>query len=486
MLKKIIFVLLSCLFAVECYSTSLKDVLYIYTINCPKAKLIRNKYENNRLEFENYKKSFLPSISFGFSPFSLNRNYKLLQDPTSGQYSYVEDYSNSSSTDISVSQKIGMTGGSISLSSSLGYLREFSINRNSFSSSPIYISYRQPLLGGYKQYKYNKSIMHMQHEYSLKDFCNSMSSEQNKVLDMYLNAYASKLQCEVLQQNLLTGDTLLYFAKIKLNNGLITKYEYNKIELQQLQSEQEATNKKRAYKEKILELCTELQVAEIDVESPKETDLPVLLDSVKVLNLVHQNNPQYLNDEIQRKQAAYNRMQTINRLRFNGEISLSYGMNQFGESLKTAYSHPGQRQSVALTLSFPVFQWGINNNKRKIADNDYESSIINIEQADKEFDNSIINQVEEYHSTYKSYLLAKKSFELYKEQYKLTVRKFSMGSISVYELTSDYNSLQTAMVNYSNGLQKLYSSYYALRHLALYDFAEKVNLENIYIKNDER
>lgn len=482
MLKKKFLVLLSCFCVTKCYSTSLEDVLYIYTINCPKAKLIRYKYENNRLEFENYKKSFLPSISFGFSPLSLNRNYKLLQDPISGQYSYVEDYSNSSSTDISISQKIGMTGGSISLSSSLGYLREFSINRNSFSSSPIYISYRQPLLGGYKQYKYNKSIMHMQHEYSLKDFCNSMSLEQNKVLDMYLNAYASKLQCEVIQQNLLTGDTLLYFAKIKLNNGLITKYEYNKIELQQLQSEQESTNKKRAYKEKILELCTELQIGEIDVESPKESELPVLLDSEKVLSLVHQNNPQYLNNEIQRKQAEYSRMQTINSLRFNGDVSLSYGMNQFGESLKTVYSHPGQRQSVSITLSFPVFQWGINNNKRKIANNDYETSIVTIEQSEKEFDNSIINKIDEYHAIYKSYLLSKKSFELLKEQYKLSVKRFGMGKISVYELTSDYKSLQTSMVDYSSSLKNLYSSYFALRHLALYDFIKDEKLENIYTR----
>ena len=486
MLKKIIFLLLSCLCVTECYATSLKDVLYRYTLNGPKAKLIRYKYENDRLEFENYQKSFLPSISFGLSPLSFNRNFKLLQDPVTGEYSYVHDYSNSSSTDISVSQKIGITGGSLSMSSSLGYLREFSINRNSFSSSPIYISYSQPLFGGYKQYKYNKAIMHMQHEYSIKEYCNSMSSEQNRILSLYLDAYSSKLQCEVNRQNLLTGDTLLRIAKLKVDKGLLTKYEYNRIELQQLQSEQETINQERAYREKILELCTELGADNLDAESPEEKELPALLDKETVLSLVRQNNPTYLNSEIQRKQAAFSRMQTINSLRFNGDISLNYGMNQYGESLKSVYAHPEQRQSFSVTFSFPVFQWGINHNKRKMADNDYESSIINIEQADKKFDNSIINQVEEYHSTYKSYLLAKKSFELYKEQYKLTVRKFSMGSISVYELTSDYNSLQTAMVDYSGGLQKLYSEYYALRHLALYDFAEKVNLENIYTKNDER
>ena len=482
--KKIASALMLCFCFIDGYTASLKDIINIYTPNSPKAKMIRIKYQNDILEYENYKKSFLPSISLGLTPLSFNRNFNLMQDPVTGEYSYVHDYSNSSSTNITVSQKIGATGGYLSLSSSLGYLREFSIKRNSFSSSPVYISYSQPLLGGYRLYKQNKALTHLRHEYSIKEFCNSMSSEQNRILALYLDAYSSKLQSEMNRQNILTGDTLLRFAKLKLDNGMITKYEYNRIELQQLQAEEEAERQEHYYREKVMSLCTELGVENLDVESPQEEDLPPLVDEKNVLSLVHRNNPRYMNSEILRKQAEYNRMQTMNSLKFNGDVSLSYGMNQYGESLKAVYSHPEQRQSISITLKFPVFQWGINGNKRKMAENEYKSSIIDIKRTEREFDNSIKNQVEEYHSAYKSFLLAKKAFALYKEQYSMTVKKFSMGKISVYDVTSDYKSLQSSMMSYSSGMQKLYAAYYALRHLTLYDFAMNMDLENLYLQSD--
>jgi len=477
-----IFILICCLFASESFATSLNDVLNIYALNSPKAKMIRIKYKNDILEYENYKKSFLPSISLGLTPLGFNRNFNLMQNPVTGEYSYVHDYSNSSSTNITVSQKIGITGGYLSLSSSLGYLREFSIKRNSFSSSPIYISYNQPLLGGYRLYKQNKALTRLRHEYSIKEFCNSMSSEQNRLLSMYLDAYSTKLQSEMNRQNILTGDTLLRFAKLKLDNGVITKYEYNRIELQQLQAEEEAERQEHSYREKVINLCTELGIESLDIESPQENDLPPLLDEKNVLSLVHRNSPRYMNSEIQRKQAEYNRMQTMNSLKFNGDVSLSYGMNQYGESLKAVYSHPEQRQSISITLKFPVFQWGINNNKRKMAENEYRSAIINIEQSEREFDNSIKNQVEEYHSAYKSFLLAKKAFALYREQYSMTVKKFSMGKNSLYDVTADYKSLQSSIMSYSSSMQKLYTAYYTLRHLTLYDFAMNLDLENLYTK----
>lgn len=104
------------------YQISLEQVLNEWCLSSPSAKKIKLSYENTLLAFDNYKKQFLPSIAFSLNPVHFNRSQKLMQNAESGNYSYVEDYTNSSSTEIAIRQKIGIIGGELSVSSRLNYL----------------------------------------------------------------------------------------------------------------------------------------------------------------------------------------------------------------------------------------------------------------------------------------------------------------------------------------------------------------------------
>ena len=44
-----------------------------------------------------------------------------MQNAENGNYSYVEDYTNTSSTEIAIRQKIGIVGGELNISSRLNY-----------------------------------------------------------------------------------------------------------------------------------------------------------------------------------------------------------------------------------------------------------------------------------------------------------------------------------------------------------------------------
>ena len=122
------------------------------------AQIEKLKYKNELLRYENYKKSYLPSISFALSPIGFNRSLRLMQDPTTGSYTYVKDYSNSSSVGLTIHQNVPFTGGQLQVGSSLSYLNEFSYHRKSYSTSPYYISYSQNLWGGRKRYLLEKKI----------------------------------------------------------------------------------------------------------------------------------------------------------------------------------------------------------------------------------------------------------------------------------------------------------------------------------------
>ena len=100
------FLLFPALLQGQPYQISLEQVLNEWCLVSPSAQKIKLSHENSILEFENYKKEFLPSVAFSLSPVNFNRSQKLMQNSESGNYSYVEDYSNNSSTEIASSVSV--------------------------------------------------------------------------------------------------------------------------------------------------------------------------------------------------------------------------------------------------------------------------------------------------------------------------------------------------------------------------------------------
>lgn len=166
------------------------------------AKVAYYQFQNAQLEYENYKKSFLPAFSLSLTPVSFNHSLRILQNPLNGEYYNVEDYANTISSGITVSQKIGLTGGTLSLNSALSVLHEFSRKTNGFSSSPIYLAYTQPLLGGYKSNVYERTIRELQLAYMAQSLAYVVASEQQRLGNLYLAAYLEKENWATAKENL--------------------------------------------------------------------------------------------------------------------------------------------------------------------------------------------------------------------------------------------------------------------------------------------
>ena len=351
----------------------------------------------------------------------------------------------------------------------------------------MYISYSQPIFGEYRKYKLNREMQLLSRKLALKQFCQGISGFQQEVAVLYLNVCSAKLRLEQAMQNIATGDTLLRIARLRVDNGYITRYDYNKIELQQVQTRQEKNQAENDRHNSMTDLALKLDAGnEISVEEPEAENLPEFVQEAVVREKVRDNNPQQISIELQRKQAEYNHYTSRLSSKFNGNISLSYGLNQYAENFADAYKRPDERQSISITLSIPIFQWGIARNNRIIADNTYESAIIESEASQREFDESIGRQTFNYNISRNDCILSKRNLELSKEQYRLAVMKFGSGNISVYELTQAFTDQQRALAGYFASVKQVFTLYFSLRHLALYDFATHSDLADMYISSEEK
>ena len=461
---------------------SLSYVIDTLSLTSNNAQIEKLKYKNELLRYENYKKSYLPSISFALSPIGFNRSLRLMQDPTTGSYTYVKDYSNSSSVGLTIHQKVPFTGGQLQVGSSLSYLNEFSYHRKSYSTSPYYISYSQNLWGGRKRYLLEKKIEESKNVIAINKFCSNIAQIQQNVLSQYMDVLAAKMRLDLSKQTVLNNDTLLDIARIKLDNGRITEYDYKQIELQSLRSKLDSEDAIQNYQQLYHRLLTSIGTTqEIAIVSP-EFDLPLSIDSVAIWYYVRKNNSFYQQLELEKLEAEQNLFLVKLENRFNASISLGYGTNQYAEHLVEAYHHPNTRQSIQVGIQIPIFQWGINKNKVKMAENIFQSNRLERETRKRNFENQIAERINAYRSAVKLWMTAKHSYELSQDQYKLALKKFSLGRISDYELYIAQNNQFTSLSQYASAIRQAYTNYYIIRGMTLYDFKKERDLIESLVK----
>ena len=271
----------------------------------------------------------------------------------------------------------------------INYLNEFSRKQNSFSTNPFFISYSQQLWGGGKLQRLENKIERAKNEVAVKQYCSNIAQIQQQALTLYLSAILSKMDSELAIDIKQSNDTLLHIAEIKLRNGSITEYDYKQMELQSLNLQYMYENAVKHYAESIQKLFTFLGIennAEITIP---DFDLPLTIDARLAIYYVKKNNPISNQQEIQQLEEEKNLFSIKLKNRFNGNISLNYGINQYAETLADAYRHGNTRQSVIIEFQIPIFQWGINKNNIRIAKNNYDASRLRIEKKMFEFENEV-------------------------------------------------------------------------------------------------
>ena len=453
---------------------SLNKILSEYCFASPDAIEARLHFENANYGYENFRKGFLPSVAFSLSPASFNHSYRTLQSPTDGSYAYIDDFSNNSSMGISVSQKVGITGGVINISSNLNMLNEFYDGRKSFSARPFSIGYSQKLFSGATaEFKLTKSVEEKKNEKAAKDYCNRITDIQREAIRHFMDLVVVKVGMDIALKNEAVSDTLLQASTVKFENGRMAEHEYLQMKLQAVNDRYTAENYKKEYEICMRRLLDYFGITDnydnYLVHIP-EFDFPAMLDFYTVMEHAEKNNPFVLNQQIKRIEAERNIHNAKFQNRMTGNINFNLGTNQYAPVLPNAFKNLASQQSLTVGLQIPVFQWGINKNNYKIAQNNYELSKLDIERENMGFYNDVKEQVNNYNHNVNLMTIAESSFELSVMQYESSVSKFNLGKLSIYELGLSQKEVFSAMNRYYSTMKEVWDGYYSLRRLTLFDF----------------
>ena len=163
----------------------------------------------------------------------------------------------------------------------------------------------------------------------------------------------------------------------------------------------------------------------------------------------------------------------------NASISFMYGLNQYGNTLRAAYTRPNQQQALSVTMSIPVFQFGMSRDLVKVVQADYETTLLEQENAWHEIARQAREYVLDYNNDMQMLDLTLKKAELASKQYAFAVMEFKIGKCTGTELASSYKNSLQAQREVISSTCELYVDYFKIRHLALHDFVLDKDLAEI-------
>lgn len=451
---------------------AINDIVYVTL----EAKSYYAEYDNDVIEYSNFRKSFLPSINVSITPISYNHSLKHLLNPADGTYYNVDDFASNSFGNFVVSQRIPFTGGSLKASSSFSFIRDYKSKTNGYISTPIALEYSQPLNGGRASMKYEKEMAKSKLKIAEKVFFQNMAHLQTRVLSLYIEACNNKL---IMQQNEYTdsiNDSILSIGINKYKHGYITSIELEKIKLQKENGVQRLILSKNDLKFSLEKLNSTLQTNAEDVLIPDFDMLPHFLDANFVIMNAKANNVfEYTSSYNILKEKEIARQQKLSTS-FGGTISLGYGVNQYANSFSSSFSHINERKTFSVNVAIPLFQWGINSNKRKMAENQLEITTMKNEISRNDWIMTIKKQVQDYNYSFFKLAIEEKNMNLNKIQLVLEYNKFKNGVSTVYDIIAAeklfYQSVRDYLENYYNVIMQLFQ----IREISLYDYINKCKI----------
>ncbi len=458
---------------------TLNDAIIMAKKQSYDAFTAKYNYKTAELDFLTYKKLLFPKLDLSATPVYYDRSIDDYWDSEAGQYKPYEVQYLSSNGTASITKAIGVTGGELSVSSSLRryvYYYEIYDNAQTYVSYPLDITYSQNLTG-VNEYKWHKRIDPLKYKEAQKQYVEDIETTTITVIGLFYDLAEADLNYKISRLNKNNADTLFLFGKRKLEIGAISRDEYLRLQLKKVNANIDLETKLLSVDEAREELNNYIKLPHnTNLSCILSNKIPTLLISTDLaIAKANENNP----DMINLQEKLLSAQQTIKKAkakRITASFSANIGFNQNQEEFSDVYKDLRDMQGVSLSLSIPLFDWGDNKRNIEQAKLDMLQVEKNNEQTKNQLELQVLNMVRNFNIQNKQINASALADSISRMAYDATQKQFLLGKINVVDLNSSYTELQNAQTNYINNLRNFWIQYYSLRKICLFDFEKNEDL----------
>ncbi|MDO4162952.1 MAG: TolC family protein [Bacteroides sp.] len=458
-------------------SITLSEAIALARVQSVDAAVALNELKTSYWEYRTFRADLLPEVKFTGTLPSYSKSYSSYQN-ADGSYSFVRSNMMELSGELSVDQNIWFTGGTLSLTSSLDFLKELgSGGSKQYMSVPIGLELTQPIFG-VNTLKWDRRIEPVRYAEAKASFITATEEVTMTTITYFFELLLAKETLATERQNKMNSDRLYEVAIAKRKMGQISENDLLQLKLNALQGQADVTTAESNLNAKMFQLRSYLGLSEEEVLNP------VVPTSVPDISINYQ---QVLEKALERNSFAYNIRRR--QLEADYEVATARGnlrsMNLFASigytgqanRLSSSYQNLVDNQIVQVGVTIPILDWGKRRGQVRVAKSNRDVVLSKIRQEQMDFNQDIFLLVENFNNQAQQLNIAEEADAIAEKRYKTSVETFMIGKISTLDLNDAQASKDEARQTHISQLYYYWYYFYQIRSLTLWDFEQNTELE---------
>lgn len=456
---------------------TLKDAIGLAQLQSVDAAVALNELKTAYWQYRTHVADQLPEVNFTGTLPSYSKQFSRYQN-ADGVYTFIRDNSLGLKGDISIDQNIALTGGKISLNTSLEFTRQLGTGAfNEFLSLPVGLTLTQPVFGVNSQ-KWHRRIEPVRYQEAKAAYIESVEEVTITTIQYFFNLLLAKSKLATAQQNLVNADKLYEIALAKRKIGQISESELMQLKLSALQAKGKVTEQQSNLNANMFQLRAFLALGEKDAIEPvvPESAPALRMDYQVVLGKAQENNS-FAKNILRRQLEADYDVATAKGNRRSINLFASVGYSGKDKTLGTAYQNLNNNNVVEVGLSIPILDWGKRKGKVKVAESNRQVVLSKIRQEQLNFNQNIFLLVENFNNQAAQLKIAEEADQIAQQRYRTSIETFMIGKINILDLNDAQQSKDDARQKHIEELYYYWNYFYNIRSVTLYDFQKDNTLD---------
>ena len=186
---------------------SLDEAITLARVQRVDAAVALNELKTAYWEYRTFRADLLPEVNFAATLPSYNKSYNSYQQDD-GSYTFVRNNYLQMNGQLSIDQNIWFTGGTLSLNTSLDFLRQLDGTvGNRFMSVPVALTLNQPIFG-VNNIKWNRRIEPVRYAEAKAAFLSATEEVTMTTINHFFNLLLARENVAIARQNLANAEKL--------------------------------------------------------------------------------------------------------------------------------------------------------------------------------------------------------------------------------------------------------------------------------------
>ena len=444
----------------------------------PDALIAKQTFSNSYWEYRSFQATNLPSLSLTATLPNINQT--ITSQSVDGVQSYASYKYISAQANLALTQKIGITGGTISLNSYLSGVHNVDAsNPYPFLSYPVNIELTQPVFN-YNPFRWDRKIKPLKFSQAKRKYIEDIEQISITTTNYFFTLLQAQIEKKISVTNLSNYDTLYRIAKGRYQLGKIAENDLLQLELNFLKAQAAVENADLTLDNAQFRFKSYLRLQ----DSARVVLLPpgniqfFRIDPVKAVNRANENSSTAIDFTTRLLEAASAVNFAKTNGRFDANIHALIGLQQSGPTIPEAYLNPADQRQISLGLTIPIVDWGVAHGKIKMAQSQEDIVKNSVEQETIDFQRNVYLKVVQFNMQQNQLTIAAKSDTVARKSYEVTKGRYLIGKInSILDLNNAQIETDNAEKNYYFTLQTFWRSYFEIRKLTLFDFQKEEPLK---------